>query len=192
MVADTTITEWVTAVAAVVAALGTTAAAIAAWRSAVTSERASRAAGDALVKQTEQESAVAVDNALRALEVEVHDSEWPSRLGAVHNRWQDDAAIPAMRLRDAETRRRVQIVGDLVFMAMHAAKGEHTSYAFLAAIEDARAALNALLRGEPIPASGFPDRDQLRELCPIGAGGRSFEPLNLWLEQHFPGFRQLT
>jgi hypothetical protein len=185
-------TDWVTAISAVVAALGTTAAALAAWRSALTSARVSREAVDALVKQTERESAIAVDSALRALEVDAQSDDWSSRLGAVHNRWQDEAAIPAMRLREVETRRRVQIVGDVLFLAMQAAKDEHTSYAFLAAIEDARAALDAFLKNEQVAPSGFPSRNQLRELCPIRAEGRSFEPLNAWLAEHFPGFRQLT
>ena len=97
-----------------------------------------------------------------------------------------------MRLRDVETRRRVQLVGLVMFLAMQAKKGEHTSYAVLAAIEDARAGLDAFLKNEQPAASGLPDRDQLTDLCPIRSGGRSFEPLNDWLVQHFPGFRQLT
>ena len=97
-----------------------------------------------------------------------------------------------MRLRDIETRRRVQLVGDVVFLATQASKGEHTSYAVLAAIEDARAGLDAFLKKERAAAAGFPDRNQLNDLCPIRSGGRSFEPLNDWLAQHFPGFRQLT
>jgi hypothetical protein len=88
----------------------------------------------------------------------------------------------------------VQLVGDVIFLATQARKGEHTSYAVLAAIEDARAALDAFLKNEQpaAGAAGFPNRNQLTDLCPIRSGGRSFEPLNDWLAQHFPGFRQLT
>jgi hypothetical protein len=192
MEAGATTTDWITAIAAVVAAIATTAAAVAAWRSAVESRRAAREAADALVKQTEREAAMAVDDALRALEADVHAPDWSSRLGAVHNSWQDEAAVPAMRLRDVESRRRVQLVGRVVFLAMQAASGEHTSYAFLAAIEDARSALDAFLKNEPPSRSGFPDRERLDELCPIRGGGRTFEPLNEWLAKNFPGFRQLT
>ena len=192
MAAGALTTDWITAVSAVVAAIATTGAAVAAWRSAVESRRATRETIDALVRQTEREAGIAADTALRALEVDAQAPDWQSRLGAFHNRWQDEAAMPAMRLRDVETRRRVQVVGYVLFLAMQAAEGEHTSYAFLAAIDDARAALDALLKNERPAQSGFPDRDQLADLCPIGTGGRTFEPLNEWLAQHFPGFRQLT
>jgi len=190
---DPLVTDWIIAVAAVVAAVGTGAAAIAAWLAARASATASREASDALVRQTEREAALEADATLRALEVDAQDSTvWPSRLGALHNRWQDGAAIPAMRLRDAETRRRVQLVGDVLFLAMQTATNEHTLYSFLAAIEDARAALDALLKNATPSPAGFPDRERLRELCPIRADGRTFEPLNDWLAQHFPGFRQLS
>jgi hypothetical protein len=87
----------------------------------------------------------------------------------------------------------VQLVGDVIFLATQARKGEHTSYAVLAAIEDARAALDAFLKNEQpaAGAAGFPNRNQLTDLCPIRSGGRSVEPLNDWLAQYFPGFRQL-
>lgn len=192
MTSDPLVTDWITAAAAIVAALGTVAAAVAAWRSAVASGRASREAADALVRQTEREAAHAADAALRSLEVDAQESTWPSNLGATHNRWQDAAAVPAMRLRDAETRRRIQLIGDVIFLAMSAAEGEHTSYAYLGAIEDARAALDALLKNTRPGPPGFPSREKLRELCPIRRNGRSFEPLNEWLAQNFPGFRQLA
>jgi hypothetical protein len=186
------VTDWITAGAAVIAAGGTLWAAIAAWKSAKASERASRETADALVLQMEREQAIKADDALRALEVDAAGSDdWSLRLGAVHNRWQDDVAMPAMRLRDREIRRRVQLVGDVVFLAMQP-RDEHVSYAFLAAVEDARAALTAFLQNEPLPPAHFPEKDALRELCPITRGGRSFEPLNEWLAANFPGFRQLT
>ena len=75
---------------------------------------------------------------------------------------------------------------------MQAATNEHTSFAFLAAVEDARAALDAFLKNATASQAGFPDRERLRELCPIRADGRTFEPLNEWLAQNFPGFRQLS
>jgi hypothetical protein len=184
--------NWITATSAVIAAAATSVAAVAAWRSAVASRRSSQEAAEFLVKQTEREATTAVDAALRALEVDAQSDHWASSLGAVHNRWQDEAATPAMRVRDAEVRRRVQVVGQVLFLATQAAKDQHTSFAFLAAVEDARAALNAVLRNERIPNSGFPSQDRLNELCPICRGGRSFDPLNDWLAQHFPGFRQLT
>src|SRR3954447_22810769 len=186
-----TTTDWITASSAVVAALGTTAAAVAAWRSAEASRRASKETAEAFVTQMEREAALAVDAALRALEVDAQGDQWPAALGAFHNRWQDGAAIPAMRLRDTEVRRRVQIVGYILFLATQAAKDEHTSFAFLAAVEDARAALEAFLKNEALPTSTFPEQAQLTELCPIRRDGRSFDPLNEWLAKHFPGFRQL-
>ncbi len=142
--------------------------------------------------QTERESAIAADSALRGLEVDAQSDDWWSKLGVLHNRWQDDVAMPAMRLRDTETRRRVQMVGYTLFLAMQAAKGEHTIFAFLAAVEDARAALNALLQNNSLPSRSFPTRDQLTDLCPLGPGGLRFEPLNEWLDANFPGFRQLA
>jgi hypothetical protein len=192
MEAGASTTDWITAVSAVAAAIATTAAAFAAWRSAVASKRAAREAAVALVKETERDAAIAVDEALRALEVDARDPDWSSRLGDVHNRWQDGAAVPAMRLRDVESRRRVQLVGRVVFLAMQAASGEHTSYAFLTVIEDARSALDAFLKSEPPPRSGFPDGEQLDKLCSLRGGGRTFEPRNEWLAKNFPGFRQLT
>ncbi len=186
----TTTSDWITAGAAVVAAVGTVAAAIAAAVSARASAGASQQAAKTLVMQTEREAALAVDDTLRALEVEAAGDGWKA-LGALHNRWQDGAGVPAQRLRDAETQRRVGVVGHVLNMAIYAATNEHTSYAFLVAVEDARVALNALLHHETPPPSNFPDRNALTELCPITANGRSFEPLNEWLSVHFPGFRQL-
>jgi hypothetical protein len=192
MSSATVTTDWITAGSAVVAAVGTTAAAVAAWRSALASRRASQDAAEALVRQTEHDSAVAVETALRALEVDAQEGSWDSSLGSLHNRWQDEAAIPAMRLREMEVRRRVQMVGQVIFLATQARENEHTIFAFLAAVEDARAALDAFLKHETPRPSGFPARELLGELCPLRPGGRTFDPLNNWLAENFPGFRQLT
>lgn len=70
-----------------------------------------------------------------------------------------------------EVRRRVQLVGYVLFLAMGAGKGHHTSFAFLAAVEDARAALDAFLKDEEPAAPGFPDLAKLKELCPVSGTG---------------------
>lgn len=95
---QTTTLDWITAVAAVIAALATTGADVAAWLSARASANASRDTRQLMIVQTEHDAALAVDAALRALEVEAEGGDW-SNLGALHNRWQDGAAVPAMRLR---------------------------------------------------------------------------------------------
>ena len=78
---EASLTDWITAAAAVIAAIGTTAAAAAAWRSAVASRETSQLAADALVEQTERDAAIAADAALRALEVDVHSTDWSRNWG---------------------------------------------------------------------------------------------------------------
>jgi hypothetical protein len=131
---------------------------------------------DLLVLQDERESADQIDRALRDLEVRI--AQGGTDFGSMHNDWQDNALDPTSRLREGEIRRRVSLVGFMLFYSMHGSSGLW-SYPTQGAIEDARAALRAFLRREPIPPPQFPDYDTLKGL--VTRGGRiDPDPLNAW------------
>jgi hypothetical protein len=134
---------------------------------------------DLLVAQTERDAALTADEGLRRLEVAVQTGQRGP--GLLHNDWQDDVLQPARRITNPEAYRRVLQVSNVLIPVIMSAEGENWQYPASRAIDDARDALEAILKRREIPASRFPDKEKLSGL--MGPPGRAglFDALNEWL-----------
>jgi hypothetical protein len=101
----------------------------------------------------------------------------PELPGPLHNEWQDRVLALTSRIGEPEFTRRAKLVGWVFFFAFQTRGEQPWTYAASAAIDDARASLEAMMRREPQPPATFPPEAELRSLV-RGGRGLSFDQLN--------------
>jgi hypothetical protein len=133
--------------------------------------------------QTEHDAASDAELALYRLRQRINgmgDDGW----GQLHNDLSDEVYVYLGRLRNPEVSARVDSVGYMIFLCFQY-PDEALQYGALAAISDARRALQALLRSEPIPDAQFLAKQAIRDLLSIGTFP-NFEGYHDWVEENAP------
>jgi hypothetical protein len=136
--------------------------------------------------QVERDAADQVERALNRVHITARDvpADNRSSWGRLHNQWQDEALMPAARIRNPEIQERITAVGQAIFYAFQY-PDEGLAYGVLHSIENATAGLRAFLANESLPPSFFPTSKGLHDLMWHEGGGRpNLDAYRDWLADH--------
>lgn len=131
-------------------------------------------------EEVQIEAADRVEVALNRIRSEALAPEPP--WGTLHNQWQDEVMLPALRIESDEVRQRTQAVAYMIFTAMRF-PDNGLEWGVTRAIDSATEGLRALLRDEPIPPRTFMTQDELHAMFWKGPRpAPNFEAYFDWVE----------
>lgn len=131
-------------------------------------------------EEVQIEAADRVEVALNRIRSEALGAEPP--WGTLHNQWQDEVMLPALRIDNEEAQLRTQAVAYMIGLAMRF-PDNGLAWGVMRAIDSATEGLRAFLRQEPLPPRTFLVQDELHAMIWKGPGrAPNFEGYLDWVE----------